>query len=59
MTKDAQITVRLPVDLRRWLEQQAEQDQRTLSNFLVIKLNELRQQDETKGNDQKAAVGGR
>jgi uncharacterized protein (DUF1778 family) len=56
MAKESQITVRVPADLRRWLDEKAEQDQRTLSNFIVVKFNELRQQDETKGSDQKSAA---
>jgi uncharacterized protein (DUF1778 family) len=57
MTKDAQISVRLPAELRRWLDQQAEQERRSLGNFVVLKLEEIKQQAEKSGGGEARQVG--
>jgi hypothetical protein len=44
MTKNASIGIRLPAELRDWLEQQAANDRRTLSNYVVILLERAKEQ---------------
>ena len=59
MANDTQIAIRMPSDLRRWIEQEAAKDDRSASYYIVRLLKRAREQAEaerlvTGGNGRRA-----
>ena len=46
MTKDVKLTTRLPQDLKAWLDERAEQDDRSLNSFILKVLKSAKRAEE-------------
>ena len=48
--KSGTFSLRLPEDLKKWVAAEAEKDQRSTNNFVVVCLEQLRTKREQKAN---------
>jgi uncharacterized protein (DUF1778 family) len=59
MTNDERVAIRMPGELRQWIEQEAERDGRTVSNFIVFVLRKAREDSTLVTTDDRSETGRR